>query len=398
MKTEIIKQSEAEYKDKLKLGKKIVSYYKKKTKELNLKDFSRIRSYLEAGLDKTHFCLSRDIIFAHLDFEPFTTNIVEGKSFTVVSGLNPSSPLHLGHKVMFDLLLYLQKLGADIFIPVTNDESYLDGKVEDLAKSRKLAYEEVIPSIVAFGFDPRKTKIFVDSDYPDLYNLAIHISKHVTSRYVEIAFGEDSLDNSGKAFYRSAVQLAHILMPQLEEFGGPKNTLIPVGIDQHPYILLARDVAKKIKFIPPSELVFKFQNSLLNPFEKMSGSKPETAIYLDDSPKAIKEKIHKAFTGSVSVLDVHQRLGGIPEACSVFSLLYFHHPDNEFVAGIYKRHKEGQIKMDELKHITTKFIVKLTKEHEEKKKKVTRGSIDKFLLKTPLKSFLADSNKITPHG
>lgn len=386
MKTKIIKQSEAEYKDKLKLGKKIVSYYKRKTKELNLKDFSRIKSYLEAGLGKTHFYLSRDIIFAHLDFEPFTTNIVEGKNFTVVSGLNPSSPLHLGHKVMFDLLLYLQKLGADIFIPVTNDESYLDGKVEDLAKSRKLAYEEVIPSIIAFGFDPKKTKIFVDSDYPDLYNLAIHISKHVTNKYAETVFGEGSLDNSGKAFYRSAVQLAQILMPQLEEFGGPKNTLIPVGIDQHPYILLARDVAKKMKLIPPSELVFKFQNSLLNPFEKMSGSKPETAIYLSDSPKVIKEKIHKAFTGSVSVLDVHRRLGGIPEACSVFSLLYYHHPDNQFVQDIYSRYKKGEITMKELKELTTKFITNLVIAHQERKANVE--DIKPFLLNKHLSSFL----------
>jgi len=388
MKRKIIKQSEAEYKDKLRLGKRITDYYKSKVKELNLKNFSRIKSYFEAGLDKTHFHLSRDIIFAHLGFEPFTTSIVEGKAFTVVSGLNPSSPLHLGHKVMFDLLLYLQKLGADIFIPVTNDESYLDGKVENLAKSRELAYKEVIPSIIAFGFDPKKTKIFVDSDYPDLYNLAIRISKHVTNKYVETTFGEGSLDNSGKAFYRSAVQLAQILMPQLEEFGGPKNTLIPVGIDQHPYILIARDVARRMKLIPPSELIFKFQNSLLDPFEKMSGSKPKTAIFLNDSPEAINEKIQKTFTGSVSVLDTHKRLGGVPEACSVFSLLYFHHPDDEFVFDIYKRYQKGRISAKELKQITLNFIVELTKTHQSKKRSITKKQISRFLLKKPLRSFL----------
>lgn len=386
MKNTIIKQSEAEYKDKLKLGKKVTKYYQDKLKELNLKDFSRIKAYLEAGTDKKDFHLSRDIIFAHLDFEPFTTSIVEGKSFTVVSGLNPSSPLHLGHKVMFDLLLFLQKLGADIYIPITNDESYLDGKIDTLSETRKIAYEEIIPSIIAFGFDHKKTKVFVDSDYPDLYNFAIHISKHVTNKYVKTVFGEGSLDNSGKAFYRSAVQLAQILLPQLEEFGGPKNTLIPVGIDQHPYILIARDVAKKMKLIPPSELIFKFQNSLLNPFEKMSGSKPKTAIYLNDSPEIIKKKVHRAFTGSVSILDVHKRLGGIPEACPVFSLLYFHHPDNKFVSETYKCYKKGEITMSELKDITTKFIVELTKEHQAKKSKVKR--IERFLLKKPLHSFL----------
>lgn len=386
MKTKIIKQSEKEHQDKLKLGRKIRSYYQDTLAELNLDDFSRIKAYLEAGLENTSPLINRDIVFAHLGFEPFTTNIAKGESFSVVSGLNPSSPLHLGHKVMFDLLLFLQKLGADIYIPITNDESYLDGKVESLAESRRIAYEEIIPSIIAFGFDPKKTKIFVLSDYPDIYNFAIHISKHVTNKYVETVFGKNSLDNSGKAFYRSAVQLAQILLPQLDEFGGPKNTLIPVGIDQHPYILIARDVAKKMKLVPPSELIFKFQNSLLNPFEKMSGSKPKTAIYLNDSPEEIKKKINKAFTGSVSILDVHKKLGGIPEACSVFSLLYFHHPDNKFVSEIYKRYKNGDITMSELKNITSEFVIELVKEHQAKKSKVK--NIRQFILKKPLKSFL----------
>jgi len=382
----LIKQAQEEYQEKAKLGKSIGQYYHDKVDELNLKSFSRIKAYLEAFLPDQNPLIARDIIFAHLDFEPFTTYIAEGKPFTIVSGLNPSSPLHLGHKVLFDMLLYLQKLGADIYIPITNDESYIDGKVKTLAESRKIAYEEIIPSIIAFGFDPKKTKIYVLSDYPDIYNLAMHISKNVTNKYVSTVFGDEALDNSGKAFYRSAVQLAQILLPQLDEFGGPKNTLIPVGIDQHPYILIARDVAKKMGFVPPSELVFKFQNSLLNPFEKMSGSKPKTAIYLNDSPEVIKEKIQKAFTGAVSILDVHQELGGIPEACSVFSLLYFHHRDNQFVTDIYSRYKNGEITMKELKDITIKFITDLVVSHQEVKKKI--NNIDDFLIKESLHSIL----------
>ena len=386
MNNDYINQARKEYQEKLKLGKSIDAYYDKKVDELNLSSFKRIGSYLDEFLPKKNIHISREVIFAHLGFEPFTTQIAEGKPFTVVSGLNPSSPLHLGHKVLFDLLLSLQKMGADIFIPITNDESYIDGKVKSLAESRKIAYEEIIPSIIAFGFDPAKTKIFVCSDYPDIYNLAMMISKHVTNKYVSTVFGNESLDNSGKAFYRSAVQLAQILLPQLDEFGGVKNTLIPVGIDQHPYILIARDISKKLGFVPPSELIFKFQNSLINPFEKMSGSKPKTAIYLNDTPEVIEEKIHKAHTGAVSLLQVHKELGGIPEACSVFSLLKFHCTDEKFVSGIYKQYKNGDLMMKDLKKITTDFVTKLVIEHQDKKKKI--DNVDSFLLKTPLRSIL----------
>ncbi|MEK7458569.1 MAG: tryptophan--tRNA ligase [Patescibacteria group bacterium] len=377
-----------EYQQKKELGKNIRQYYLDKTMELNLKPFKRIKKYLESEFPNIHRLVDRDIIFAHLGFESFTNNIAEQTLFSVISGLNPSAPLHLGHKVLFDLLLFLQKLGADIYIPLTNDESYIDGKVASLAESRRIAYEEIIPSIIAFGFDPRKTKIFVMSDYPEIYNFAMLISKNVIHKEVVTVFGEEGLDNSGKAFYRSAVQLAQILLLQLPEFGGRKETLIPVGIDQHPYILLARDVARKMGYTPPSELMFKFQNSLLNPFEKMSGSKSKTAIYFTDTPEAVKNKIHHAFTGSISLLEAHKKFGGIPEACSVFSLLYFHHPDNTFVQRIYDRYRNGTINMDELKEITTKFITQIVKEHREKKQLVSKKVIQQYLYSPPLQSFL----------
>lgn len=386
MTSQQLQHAENEYREKRVLGEKIQNYFQEKTRDLALKNFSRIKTYLEAFSPNLHHLIARDIVFAHLDFEPFTSSIAKGEEFTVVSGLNPSSPLHFGHKVLFDLLLFLQKLGATIYIPITNDESYVDGKVTSLAESRRIAYEHIIPSIVAFDFDPKKTKIFVLSDYPDMYNYAMNISKYVTNKYVSTVFGDEALDNSGKAFYRSAVQLSQILLPQLKEFGGVKNTLIPIGIDQHPYILMARDVAKKMNIIPPSEIIFKFQNSLLDPFEKMSGSKPKTAIFLTDTPEEIENKIKKAFTGSVSMLDVHKKLGGTPEACSVFSLLFFHHPDNEFVSDIYAKYKNGKIDMEELKDITINFVKGLILEHQIRTKKVQ--NVQEFLLNKPLRSFL----------
>ena len=380
--------AEKEHADKMRQADKIRQYYTDKAAELGLADFARIQAYLDEALPEAQksYLLHRGIVFAHMGFEPFTTFIADGKPFAVVSGLNPSAPLHLGHKVMFDILLFLQKLGADIYIPLTNDESYLDGKAASLAESRKMAYEKIIPSIMAFGFDPKKTHIFVLSDYPEIYNFAMQISKHVTNKYVATVFGENSLDNAGKAFYRSAVQLAQILLPQLPEFGGSRSTLIPVGIDQHPYILLARDAAKKLGFTPPSELIFKFQNSLLDPVNKMSGSRPKTAIYLDDTPGVIAKKIQRAYTGAVSSLDVHKKLGAVPDACSVFSLLYFHHPDNDFVDDIRKRYENGGITTKELKDITTDFITKIVLDHQNKAKSVNRT--DAFILRTPLGSLL----------
>lgn len=351
--------SKKEYLEKKKIAKELENYYRKKRKELNLASFERCAKYLEEVTGKKSYLADRGIIFAQHDFEKVIAEIILGKSFAVVSGFNPSSPFHLGHKVLFDVLVYLQSLGGEIFIPITNEESYVDGKTESLEQGINLAHKLLIPQIFSLGLDKEKTKVFIESEYPQIYNFAFRISKLMTYEYAKMVFGNDSLVNVGQIFYRGAVQVAQILLPQLPKYGGPKITVIPVGIDQHPYILLARDVAKKLGMIPPAEIIFKFQPSLKNPSEKMSGSKPETAIYLTDEPAIIKKRISGGFTGAISSLDGHRKFGAVPEACSVFNLLRFHCKDNGFVDTVYKKYKKGQMTAEELKQITIDFISKL---------------------------------------
>jgi tryptophanyl-tRNA synthetase len=377
---------DVEYRSKITIKEKIETYYQEQTNKNGLQNLRLIMRYLPEECSDFHF--TRSLVFSHLDFEFILEKVAKGEEFAVVSGLNPSSPLHLGHKALFDVLLFLQKLGGRIFIPLTNDESVLDGKLPTLAESRKMAHEHILPDLAAFGFDPQRTHMYVLSDYPEIYNFAMHLNRHVSLASVKTTFGEDSLSSPGQIFYRSLVQMAQILLPQLPEFGGPQPTLIPVGVDQHPYLLLARDVAKKLKMIPPSELVLKFQPSLRDPEAKMSGSKPETAIYLTDNAQTIERKINRAYTGALSSLESHQKYGGIPEICSVFSLLNFHHPDEDVVSDIKSKYEKGEIKMDELKKCTSDYIVGLTQEHQKKRALITEQEISKYLLTKKLSSFL----------
>lgn len=371
-------QDQKEYQEKLTIKDRLDLYYQSQSTKNGLQNIDRIQSYLP---EKFQFMqIRRGVIIAHLDMEPVIELMAQGKEFTVISGLNPSSPLHLGHKVVFDILLELQRLGGRIYIPITNDESYVDNKVDSLVQSKKIAYEEIISSIIAFGFKSGKTHLFVDSDYPQIYNVAIYLSKYIALNELIKIFGQNSLLTPGQIFYRGCVQLAQIFLPQLPEFGGPKHTLIPVGIDQHPYVLLARDVANRVKLVPPSEMVFKFLPSLKNPEEKMSGSRPETAVYLSDSPKEIKRKINRAYTGSVSSLVGHQKLGGIPEICSVFSLLQYLCYEDKVVKDLYVQYLKGKINTLELKNKVYKFTKQLVASVSKKKRKTSPIQLKEFIL------------------
>lgn len=373
-----------EYREKIAIKNRLVRYYRAQSRKYGLSDMAKIKAYMPEALQPREF--RRDLVIAHLDLEPILAQISEGKEFVMVSGLNPSSPLHVGHATLFRLLSSLQKLGGRIYIPLTNDESYIDGKASSMGESRRMAYEEILPSIVGFGFDPQRTHMYLDTEYPTLYAFAMRVSRYVSMREVRSMFGKDSLVNPGQVFYRGCVQLAEILMPQLPEFGGPKPTLIPVGIDQHPYILLARDVAKRMGLIPPSELVLRFAPSLKNPEKKMSGSKPETAIYLTDDPATIQKKIGSAFTGSVSTLAGHEAYGGVPEACSVFALLTAYLPDDEVLSDLRVRYRAGTIRMGVLKDLAIATITTFVEHHREERQRLEHLK-SSYIFNQPIRSY-----------
>jgi tryptophanyl-tRNA synthetase len=379
--TEIEKKSKKEHKEKQELKDKEEKYYEDKIEELGLSKLDRFLKYLPDPSDH----MKKGITYAHKDFDKVVSAIVNKKSWSVVSGLNPSGPLHFGHKTIFDELLWLQKQGADIFIPLTNDESYLVGKTETLAEAKKIAYELVIPSIIAMGFDPKKTHIFVDSDYPQIYNLGINLSKKLTLNRVQKVFGTDEAENTGTLFYRGATQLAQILLPQLKEFGGPKITLIPVGIDQHPYILLSRDIANKMKMLPPAEIIIRFLPGLTGPGEKMSASVGKSSVYLTDSEKEAESKVMGAYTGGLTSGKVQKEIGGVPEICPIFLLQKYHFLNEKESKDLQERCSTGKILCSECKKNTATFVKDYLKKHKKEREKAKK-KIKEFLLKDPLES------------
>jgi tryptophanyl-tRNA synthetase len=375
-------QAKKEYEEKKNLVKKELEYYAEKMQEFGLKPMDRFLKYCP---DPSKY-MQLGITFAHKDLGIIAEAIADNKPWAVVSGLNPSGPLHLGHKAIFDELLWMQQHGADVYIPITNDESYVVGKTKSLAEARKIAYEQVIPSIIAMGFDSKKTHIFVDSDYPDIYNVAMDISNKITLNKAFGVFGfekKEEGENPGTMFYRAAVQVAQILLPQYEEFGGPKPTIIPVGIDQHPYILLARDIAEKKGFIPPAEMVTKFLWGL-DGKGKMSASRPESAIFLNEDPKAVAKRLKSSYTGGSSFASFQRDHGGVPEICPIWSLRTYHFEQDNNVA---ESCLSGEVLCGECKKRGIESTVKYLEDHQSKLEDAKKR-IDEFLLKTPIRSFL----------
>src|SRR3989344_9170887 len=371
-----------DYEQKSAQREKERKYYEDKLQQTGLKTLDRFLRYCPNPSDY----MKNRITYAHRDLENVAESIAEGKPWAVISGLNPSSPLHLGHKAIFDELLWMQENGAEIYIPLTNDESYVVGKSSSLAESRRMAYDSIIPSIIAMGFNSSKTHIYVDSDYKEIYNVAMDVSNKLTLNKALKVFGLDNElenENPGTMFYRSAVQVAQILLPQYKEFGGPKPTLVPVGIDQHPYILLARDVAEKKKFIPPSEINLKFLWGL-DGKGKMSTSMEGSAIFLTDNPEHAERMLKTAYTGGSPIASFQRENGGIPEICPIHDIRTYHFESDDRVGAACR---SGELLCGECKSAAIDQVVEYLEYHQAKLPDA-RKRIDEFLLKVPVNSIL----------
>ena len=332
-------------------------------------------SKLKDSLRPDFYTFEKGLIYSHRDFDKFMEALKRGEKCAILSGVNASGTLHIGHKPIFDTNLFFQKeYGLPVYIPISDDESYVAGKVESqeeaLENAKKLAKE-----LIAYGFDPKKTFFIIDQIYTDIYNLAFKLSKKVNYSEIKATYGYKAEENIGLHFY-PAVQSAHILFPQ-EKFD-IENVLVPIGPDEDAHIRISRDLAKRFGYKAPSILHSFFLPGIDG--EKMSKSK-NNAIFFSDSEKDVRMKANKAFSGGRDTIEEHRKHGGDPDKdVAIFYLEKLFLRDEEALK-IRDDYKKGKLLSGEVKKMLGDELVKFVKEFQDRLKKVKDKDIEKCILK-----------------
>ncbi len=328
-----------------------------------------ITDNLLSKFKKPHKFLRRKFFFAHRDLDFYLEYHEKEHDVSIVSGRGPSNYMHLGHLMLFDFIKWLQDtLNASIYIPLSDDEKYVFGKVKDLNEAHKYALDNAL-DILALGFKEGKTFLYISTRLQKVYEHATYLSRYLTYNTVKATFGLTDSTNAGTVFY-AAVQAAHILMPTLDK-GTP--VLVPIGADQDPYMRLTRDVAEKINVIKPAAIYSIYVRGLTG--EPMSASRPETCIFTTDNPEIIRKKVWRALTGGRATVKEQRLLGGEPEKCVVFEWL------NAYIIDDDKKLKEhflacknGNILCGYCKSILADALIRKLKEH----RKARKALIDKL--------------------
>jgi tryptophanyl-tRNA synthetase len=307
------------------------------------------------------YTFKRGLVYSHRDFDDYYSSLKShADDCTIVSGFNASGTIHLGHKAVFDTNLFFQKkYGMELFVPISDDESYVSGKVKTQEEGLKNSIN-LVRELVAYGFDPSKTNFVIDQIYTNIYNLAIKLSKRSTISTMKATYGYTDENNPGLMFY-PAIQAAHVLLPQEEH--GYKRVLVPIGPDEDAHLRICRDLASKEGYVSPAVLHLAFVPGTDG--EKMSKSR-NNAIFLKDSPKAIREKVSKAFSGGADTIQNHRKYGGNPDndVSCIYLRNYF--LDDSESKKLFEDYRSGSILSGEVKELFSEKVIEFTQDFQSR--------------------------------
>src|SRR4030043_149870 len=364
-------------------GKMDVKDYDKLSREFGIEKFEPfIKKLPEPQISM------RRAVFGQRDFGRIADAIIHRKPYAMMTGLMPSGKFHIGHRMLAEQIIYYQNHGAHVYLCVADIEAY-NMRMNSLPELRKTAIEEYLLNYIALGLKPKNCDFYFQSDRIGdakksnaYYRLIGTVAKRVTMNEMEAIYGELT---PGKIM-SVLTQVGDILHPELEENGGPKPVLVPVGVAQDPHIRLTRDLAEmfsragEFRFTLPSSTYHEFMKGLKG--GKMSSSDPTSYIALTDTPEEAKTKIMKyAFSGGRGSVQEHREKGGVPEVDVSYQMLYMmFEPDDKKIKQIHDDYKSGKMLTGELKQILIEKIQKFLAEHAEKREKA-KDKVREFILK-----------------
>jgi len=229
-------------------GSATVGDYENLFAEFGIEDFRDVIDDVPAP----HYLMRRRVIFGHRGYDRVARALANDEPAAALSGFMPTGDPHIGHKLVFDELIWHQERGADTYGLIADLEAHA---------ARGLSWAEIdehardyLLSLIALGFDPEEGELYRQSTNDRLQQLAFELGGNARFSEFQSIYGFDG-ETSVSHMQSVVTQMADILYPQLDE---PKPTVIPVGPDQDPHVRLARDLAARTRFFKVTEAYASF--------------------------------------------------------------------------------------------------------------------------------------------
>lgn len=237
------------------------------------------------------------------EFEGLITRIESGEKITHYIGFEISGYVHIGQGIMSALVIKdLQALGVHCTIWLadwhTAINHKLDGTKETAAKIGTGYFTEAIKAcLLSVGADVdavefRLASAWYAQDAMGYWNTVMNVAQNTTlariQRSISIMGKEAGEDVEMATLFYPVMQVADIFYQDI--------AIAHASMDQRKAHVVMRDTASKI--MPNKPKPVAIHHALIDSLTgdtKMSKSKPDSAVFIDDSEEAINAKIKKAF-------------------------------------------------------------------------------------------------------
>ncbi len=251
--------------------------------------------------------------------------------FRIMSGCRTTSQLHIGNY-----------WGAvNNWIKLQNDHECYFGIMDlhGLTTAYKNSHEiknfnrDIFADLLAWGLDPDKNTIFIQSNIPEHIELFMHFANLTPMGWLERVPTWKDAEEEARA--SDTHNLGRFMYPVLQAadialYGGQK---VPVGADQVAHLELTREIIRRFNFLYkgkiPEPQALLTETPLVPGLDGRKMSKSyNNGLLLTEDEKPLKKKINSMVTKRMLREDV-----GIPTDCTVYAFhkLYSNDEDLKWV-------------------------------------------------------------------
>jgi len=236
----------------------------------------------------------------------------------ILTGDRTTGRLHIGHYFgSLESRLKLQN-EYDTFIILADLQVLYDHLDDEKGKAIRTNVYHALLDNLSIGLDPEKVTFFVQSEIPELSELAMLFMFFVSvGRAKRNPTVKDEMGQSGTNYEHMNLGFLSFPVSQAADILLPKANLVPVGEDQIPHVEQTREIARRFNSLYGE--VFPVPECKIAEFSRLPGldgrSKMSKSlgnvINLSDSEEEVNHKVRKAYSGEGHALFTYGKLFGV---------------------------------------------------------------------------------------
>ena len=150
--------------------------------------------------------------------EELLNYLSDPSSYGIASGRKPSGPCHFGHKLVIETISFFQKNGAQIFVPIADNEASLDPKIKMESQYKYFTADNLL-DWGASGLNLDAAHIYLQSEEIRVMTISYAVARKLDMSLAIDVYGKETFADEMNFLFAGITQVGDILLPQHPDFG-----------------------------------------------------------------------------------------------------------------------------------------------------------------------------------